>query len=273
MNWQTLQAAMPGLSASRAQELVGFNNAAMREFAITTLNRAQYWLAHVGHESVSLRHFEEIASGAAYEGRRDLGNVIAGDGRRFKGRGPIQITGRANYRRIGRILGLDLVGQPHLAAQPAHAFRVSAAWWYHAGVNGYADRGDFVGATKRINGGTNGLQDRRNRWQRIQGLGNAVLPGAAAAPPTPKDWFDMATEADLRRVVREESRQPTGIALQGKGEREAWVCSPAGRWWIPTQARLNELVMVRQVAADANNRPFQVDPAMVAQFPKITEPK
>ena len=86
---------------------------------ITTLRRAQYFLAHVGHESASLRYFEEIASGAAYEGRTDLGNIHPGDGSRFKGRGPIQLTGRRNYANFGDWLGQGdlLVDKPALVAR------------------------------------------------------------------------------------------------------------------------------------------------------------
>jgi putative chitinase len=182
MNAATLQAAMPGLPRAKADEYVGFLNAAMREFQVTSIIRSRHALAQVGHESLSLRYFEEIASGAAYEGRKDLGNTQPGDGVRFKGRGPIQITGRTNYTTIGRMLNLDLVGNPPMAANPRHAFRVSFAWWFNAGCNGIADRGAgddvVVALTRRINGGTNGLADRRSRFAAVGRLGNAILPGA-----------------------------------------------------------------------------------------------
>ncbi|MBO0863496.1 MAG: hypothetical protein J2P16_00280 [Mycobacterium sp.] len=253
MNSATLAAAMPGLSATLADVYAPLNNAAMREFSITTRNRAQMWLAQVGHESMSLRFFEEIASGAAYEGRRDLGNTQPGDGVRFKGRGPIQLTGRSNYTRAGAALNLPLVAQPHLAAQPQHAFRVSAWWWFQAGVNTFADRRDVVGATRRINGGTNGLTDRQNRYNRVQPLGDAVLPGGgpAAPPPTPqRTWFDMATEADLRRVIREEidsrvipavQNNVGGIAICRGSNNVVWALSGAGRFPIhpPPTSSLN----------------------------------
>lgn len=192
MNVDTLMAAMPGLGRARAQECVEFNNQAMREFQITNLNRAQHWLSQVGHESASLRYFEEIASGSAYEGRLDLGNTQPGDGRRFKGRGPIQLTGRHNYTRAGAALKLDLVGNPQLAAQPRHAFRVSAWWWWNAGCNTIADGGPSAvqALTRRINGGLNGLADRQARYNRIRPLGDRVLPGRAPAPapqPPPDD--------------------------------------------------------------------------------------
>lgn len=176
----------------------------MREFGVTNQPRARMYLAQVGHESVSLRYFEEIASGAAYEGRRDLGNTQPGDGVRFKGRGPIQITGRHNYTLAGNALKLPLVSNPPMAADPKHAFRVSTWWWWQAGLNPISDRNDVLGATRRINGGTNGLADRQNRWNAIGRLGAAILPGAGAPPPAPARpavAIDVASMADGRFEV------------------------------------------------------------------------
>jgi len=178
MNAETLCKAMPGLSRAKAQEYLPLLENAFREFDITTLPRIQMALAQFGHESASLRYLEEIADGSAYEGRRDLGNTQRGDGRRFKGRGPIQVTGRANYTRAGQVLKLPLVASPQIAAQPKHAFRVSSFWWKDNGLNPISDRRDVLAATRRINGGTNGLIDRQARYRRVQSLGRAVLLGA-----------------------------------------------------------------------------------------------
>jgi predicted chitinase len=186
MDVGTLLAAMPGLARTTAENYLPLMEAAMREFGITGELRARMWLAQVGHESVSLRYLEEIASGAAYEGRGDLGNVQPGDGRRFKGRGPIQITGRRNYAAAGLALGIDLVGHPELAAQPQYAFRVSAWWWKTHGLNEISDAGDVVTATRRINGGLNGLADRQSRYTRCTRLGAAVIPAdSAGTEPAP----------------------------------------------------------------------------------------
>ena len=176
MNALTLQRAMPGLDHGKAVRYTPLLNRAMTEFGITTTKRAAAFLAQLGHESVSLRYFEEIASGEAYEGRRDLGNTQPGDGRRYKGRGPIQLTGRANYRTYGRLLGLPLERMPRLAAQPAHGFRIAALFWQRMDGNTLADRGDFREITRRINGGYNGWGDRVRRWKAIKRLGDAVLP-------------------------------------------------------------------------------------------------
>ena len=202
MNLDTLLACMPGLRRDIASGYLPFMETAMREFQITTAPRSWMWLAQVGHESASLRYMEEIASGSAYEGRLDLGNTSPGDGRRFKGRGPIQLTGRANYTRAGQALKLPLVAEPHLAARPQHAFRVSAWWWWQAGLNPISDRLDVIGATRRINGGTNGLRDRQERYARVRALGDRVIPGPvptqSPTPPLPVRALSVATMPDFR---------------------------------------------------------------------------
>ncbi|RMO19230.1 Chitinase [Pseudomonas amygdali pv. morsprunorum] len=84
----------------------------------------------------------------------------------YRGRGLIQVTGRANYEECGEALGLDLINHPELLELPQHA-AMSAAWfWHRAGLNTLADKGDFLTITKRINGGTNGLADRQALYER-----------------------------------------------------------------------------------------------------------
>ena len=110
---------------------------------------------------------EEIASGAAYEGRKDLGNTQKGDGVRFKGRGPIQLTGRANYAAAGKALGLDLVKNPEKVKTPDVGFRTSVWFWTTRKLNAIADQktlASFRMITKKINGGTNGQADREKYW-------------------------------------------------------------------------------------------------------------
>jgi putative chitinase len=159
---------MPSLSEAKARQYLPFLNAAMNEAGITTKARQTAFLAQLAHESGGLRYFEEIASGAAYEGRRDLGNTQPGDGRRFKGRGPIQLTGRANYRAAGRALGIDLENNPRRAADPDVGFRIAAWFWKTRGLNALADQGNFREITRRINGGYNGYSDRVQYYQRAQ---------------------------------------------------------------------------------------------------------
>jgi putative chitinase len=111
---------------------------------------------------------EEIASGEAYEGRKSLGNTQPGDGKRYKGRGPIQLTGRNNYRKAGAALHLDLESKPELAAQPDVGYRVAGWFWKTHGLNELADKGEFVQITKRVNGGTHGLARREEFYKRAK---------------------------------------------------------------------------------------------------------
>lgn len=134
--------------------------AAMAEFEINTPARQAAFIAQIAHESGGFRYVRELASGEAYERRSDLGNTEQGDGPRFKGRGLLQITGRANYAACGDALGLDLLAHPELLEEPIHACRSAGWFWQTRRLNARADAGDFIGITKRINGGTNGLADR-----------------------------------------------------------------------------------------------------------------
>ncbi len=143
-------------------------NATMLEFEVNNHEREAAFLAQLAHESGELRYMEEIASGEAYEGRRDLGNTEPGDGVRYKGRGPIQITGRANYAACGAALGLDLLAQPELLESPDVGCRSAGWFWKKRGLNELADKGDFLLITKRINGGTNGWRSRVLYWEKAK---------------------------------------------------------------------------------------------------------
>ncbi|KFA93042.1 hypothetical protein Q664_12145 [Archangium violaceum Cb vi76] len=157
---------MPNLSQAKAEQYLPHLNKAMAEAGINTPKRQAAFLAQLAHESGEFRYMEEIASGAAYEGRKDLGNTQPGDGVRFKGRGPIQITGRANYRAAGKALGIDLENNPKRASDPDVGFRTAAWYWNSRNLNQYADSGNFKELTRRINGGYNGLADRQKYYQR-----------------------------------------------------------------------------------------------------------
>lgn len=132
--------------------------------------RLAHFMAQLMHESGSFRYMEEIASGAAYEGRADLGNNMVGDGKRYKGRGPIQLTGRANYRKYGRLMGVDLERHPELAAFPSIGLWTSCLYWGQRGLNAKADLDDVKAITKAINGGYNGLEDRKAHLAKVKDL-------------------------------------------------------------------------------------------------------
>jgi putative chitinase len=175
-------------STINAEKFMVFINETCDKFQINTPIRQLCFLAQVGHESGSLYFTEELASGEAYEGRKSLGNTQPGDGIKFKGRGLIQITGRANYKAVGDALGIDLISNPKLLggknitvctdAQLKNA-AMSAGWfWNNNKLNAIADTiniakpiesgtnlTNFILLTKKINGGTNGLNDRLNRYK------------------------------------------------------------------------------------------------------------
>lgn len=144
-------------------------NRACAEFEINNLRRLAAFLAQVGHESGTLRYSEEIASGIAYEGRRDLGNIYPGDGVKYKGSGLIQLTGRSNHRWAGQKLGLPLLEKPELGRKdPFVSARIAGLFWKEKSLNELADQGSidsYKKITKRINGGYNGWEDRVKRYQ------------------------------------------------------------------------------------------------------------
>lgn len=147
---------------SRADKWSRCISDAMDACDINTPMRQAHFLAQIGHESGRLQFVRELATGDAYEGRKDLGNTQPGDGRRFKGRGLIQITGRFNYQHYGDLLGIDLLDNPALLEVPPYAAQSAALFWQNHGLNELADNDDLLHITRKINGGTNGLQDRQD---------------------------------------------------------------------------------------------------------------
>ncbi|HCT3917267.1 TPA: glycoside hydrolase family 19 protein [Pseudomonas aeruginosa] len=188
----------------RAGFFVPALNAAMGRFGITSPVRVAAFLAQVGHESAHLtrlvenlnysacglaatwpsryrgadgkpnalalnlaRHPQAIANNT-YASRNGNGDEASGDGWRFRGRGLLQITGRANYRTAGVGLGQPLEAEPELLEQPAWAALSAAWWWSTHGLNDLADRGEFAAITRRINGGLNGHAERLALWERAK---------------------------------------------------------------------------------------------------------
>ena len=149
------------LAQKKAATYVPIINKWSPTFDITTPQRMAHFLAQIAHESGELRYTKELASGRAYEGRKDLGNTQRGDGVRFKGRGLIQITGRANYAAYAKFCGFDVVAKPELLELPLGATKSAMWYWQTHGLNQQADKDDVLTITKRINGGTNGLASRK----------------------------------------------------------------------------------------------------------------
>lgn len=168
INDDILKQVMRNLDDAKREAYIPFLQQAMDEFEINIALREAAFLAQIAHESGEFRWMEEIWGPTDAQKRyeppshkaAELGNTQPGDGKRFKGRGPIQVTGRANYKKYGGLLGVDLVGQPELAATPEVGFRVAGVFWKLNGLNGLADRQEFEKITRRINGGLTGLEDR-----------------------------------------------------------------------------------------------------------------
>ena len=140
-------------------------------YQINTPLRIAHFLAQLGHESLSFTYTEELATGAAYENRKDLGNVEKGDGVRFKGRGLIQLTGRKNYSDYADHACLNLLAKGNeriISVTPSYALDVSLWFWQKRNLNLLADQDNLKAITRRINGGYNGIVDREEYLTRAK---------------------------------------------------------------------------------------------------------
>lgn len=165
-----------GARIDRAQAFLPYIQEAIDAYGIDTPERVAAFLAQIGHESGGLKYTREIwgptPAQSRYEGRADLGNTEPGDGERFKGHGLIQTTGRANHARVRdrlrekfpHLTVPDFEETPEALAEYRWAALSAADFWDEHGLNELADAGDFMRLTRRINGGTNGYEDRVARW-------------------------------------------------------------------------------------------------------------
>jgi putative chitinase len=176
----TTLARCTGAQINRARDALLPIEDAMAHYDINTPARIGMFLANVGHESGGLKWLTELwgptPAQQRYEGRADLGNHQHGDGARFKGRGYLQTTGRANYAKLTQRLRArwpeshtpDFELTPDVLSQPEWAAISAADFWSMKGLNALADRGAFVDVVKRINGGTNGLEERMRLYAAAQ---------------------------------------------------------------------------------------------------------
>lgn len=185
-----------GATAANADKFDDSLDKAMVEFSINTPARKAMFIAQVMHESGKLafvaenlnysadgllrvfpKYYKTQSQAAAharkpekiankvYGGRMGNGPESSGDGFRFRGRGLIQLTGKDNYKACGAALGKDLIKDPTYLEAPEGAARSAAWFWHKTGLNKIADAGDIITCTKRINGGTNGLADRKHHYE------------------------------------------------------------------------------------------------------------
>lgn len=150
----------------------------MDDYRIDTALRLSCFLANIIHESGSFRYAKEIASGQEYDTgskAKSLGNTLEkdGDGQKYKGRGPMQITGKTNYKMItdssiGAKYKIDLVKNPELLEDPLYGMLAAGWYWNFKGLNSYADRWDFKTIVLKINGGLTHYPERVGHWIRCK---------------------------------------------------------------------------------------------------------
>ena len=249
---EQLHRIMPGLPAAKGAQFFPFLTAAVTEFGIDTPARTAAFLAQLAHESGQFKFMQEIWGPTPAQRRYEptttlsttLGNTEVGDGRRFKGRGPIQITGRANYRRFGDLLGLSLVDNPDSAALPEVAFRVAGLFWSKKGLNELADRVTpeaFKEITRRINGGFNGLAERERFYEVAKSALGVIGPAVTrGGPPVEADASEPAFERGFEAVRSD--------------------APPAGRRKRPVKKAAAKKSPAKKASASSQRRPPQRRP-------------
>lgn len=168
INKQILKTIAPSASDAILSDLEKYFDKYLQKYQINTWLRVCHFIAQAAHESAGFKTLEEYASGSAYEGRKDLGNTQPGDGKLFKGRGIFQLTGRANYKDMSGKLGIDLISNPNLAKTGEVSVLTACEYWNSRNLSKYADQDDVLTITKKINGGTNGLDDRKLYLERAK---------------------------------------------------------------------------------------------------------
>jgi putative chitinase len=184
-----------------AEDLALYFNKHFDKYKLNTKLRVCHFIAQAAHETDGFKTLEEYASGIAYEGRKDLGNNVRGDGKKFKGRGIFQLTGRANYKTIGDKLGYNLVGNPDLAKTPEVSVLVALEYWNSRNLSDLADKDDVETITKRINGGLNGFDDRKLYLARAKQIINDQITDAVTARPEQAINIVMAKKGDKSNYV------------------------------------------------------------------------
>jgi predicted chitinase len=260
-----LKQIMPRLTdAGRAQYLPHLN-AAMGSHGVDTPLRTAAFVAQLAHESGEFRWMEEIWGPTAAQLRYEppsplaarLGNTQPGDGKRFKGRGPIQITGRFNYQKFGELLALDLVGDPAIAAKPEIAFATAALFWRSNGLNELADVRDFVAITRRINGGTNGLAERQRYYARALAVLGAEVPAQRGAP----------LQRGFEAIVAAASRPAKRAATKKAAVKKAPGTPPSAKAPAAKKAAAKKAVAKKAVAKKAGAIKANAKPARAKKAP------
>lgn len=178
MSLDKLKALFPG-AREDVLAVIADSRDLFEHYKVNTDARMRMFLAQMSHESNKFKSLKEKRyRNTTFEEKyghnsrvgRVLGNTQPGDGEKYFGRGIIQLTGRWNYEYYGGLAGVDLINNPDAACEPEVALKVSLAYWDKKRLNEAADKEDVKLATKRINGGYNGLKDRESRYERLRNV-------------------------------------------------------------------------------------------------------
>lgn len=251
-----IKAIAPNSKEEIIGPLVGYLNKYMPDpkYQVNNYLRVCHFIAQAAHEAASFRTLEEYASGAAYEGRKDLGNVQKGDGIRYKGRGIFQLTGRANYRRIGDMIGMDLENNPELAESPEVSVLTALEYWRSRNLNPLADADDVNAITKKINGGFNGLDDRKKYLARCK----QIIPKDISFTPVPKPNINPVIPPIV--VAKRGDNSPYVADLQKMLVAKGWALSTDGAFGPKTEQAVREfqlkygIVPTGQIDTDTLNK-------------------
>jgi predicted chitinase len=169
-------------------------NACLKRFSINTPPRIRHFLSQIAHETGGLRWMQELASGDAYEGRKDLGNTQAGDGPRFKGAGALQLTGRYNYQRLADFIGDKEVMLGCQYVSTKYPFTSAGFWWHLNAMNSFIDNGASCRqVSAKVNGRdpANGLDDREGYYAKalkvFPSIAQSEKPKPAGLDPRGKE--------------------------------------------------------------------------------------
>lgn len=275
------QAMGAAVSRDRYAALTPALSDCLRHCDATTADRIAMWCAQIGHESGGLQWMEELADGSAYEGRADLGNLQSGDGRKFKGRGPIQITGRSNYQQLsvwayrqGLVPTTTFfIDSPEQLSSDRYGF-LGVTWYWTVArpqINTLADLGDLEGVTRAINGGLNGIADRRDRYTRAKSLGDQLLTLTATTTgndmaSVPQDqWDRVYRELTQRLPSRSIYRTPGEGVIDTAAGMLLNVDAMQHAELVERLARLGDRDALTRVARTAAGQGAVSDPQAIAQ--------
>lgn len=249
-----IKAIAPNSKDSIVSPLVGYLNKYMPKYEVNNYLRVCHFLAQAAHEAASFRTLEEYASGATYEGRKDLGNTQKGDGVRYKGRGIFQLTGRANYRRIGQMIGMDLENNPELASSPEVSVLTALEYWKSRNLSPLADADNVEAITRKINGGLNGFDDRKKYLAKAK----TVIPKNFSFAVSPAPPVDPIIPPII--VAKKGDNSPYVADLQKMLVKKGWAIATDGAFGPKTEQAVKEfqqkngLKVTGQIDTDTLNK-------------------